>query len=242
MPVHSNFALTLDVDWAPDCAIDYVAQILIERNVKATWFVTHRSEAIEKLEEHSDLFELGIHPNFLDGSTHGKSEDEVLAHIKEIVPNAITMRTHGLYQSTSFLIKANVKYGIDIDVSLFLPRAPNLIPHLIQWHGAKLWRIPYFWEDDSEMFEDHSLWNLLDEKLCVPGMKIFDFHPIHIALNSNKFSLYNDLKQIKPLKDWSLDFINAHTNKSSGARTTFLELTEKLSGRGKKIKEIVNIQ
>ena len=111
--MHSNHepVLTIDVDWSPDCVIDYVANILIEREVKATWFVTHQSEAIERSHKHSTLFELGIHPNMLAGSTHGQNEDEVLAHLCEIVPNAVSMRTHGLYQSSRWLAKAALEYG-----------------------------------------------------------------------------------------------------------------------------------
>ncbi|HEY8645027.1 MAG TPA: hypothetical protein VIL77_04030 [Gaiellaceae bacterium] len=64
--------LTLDVDWCPDSAIDDVAELLIERDVPATWLVTHTSPAIDRLRLRADLFELGIHPNFLPGSTHGR--------------------------------------------------------------------------------------------------------------------------------------------------------------------------
>ncbi len=67
----SRAAITLDVDWAPDFMIDAAAQALVDREVKATWFVTHASPAVERLREHPDLFELGIHPNFLAGSSHG---------------------------------------------------------------------------------------------------------------------------------------------------------------------------
>lgn len=118
----TDFILTFDVDWAPDNVIDYVAEILTEHKVKATWFITHESDAINRLSKNSDLFELGIHPNLLNGSTHGKTEDEILKHMKAIVPNAVSMRTHGLYQSTNFLTKAAKEYGILNDVSLFLPK------------------------------------------------------------------------------------------------------------------------
>lgn len=107
----NDFILTLDIDWAPDFVIEQVARIMIENKVKATWFVTHESEAIERLRENDDLFELGIHPNMLSGSTHGKTEDEVLTHVKKIVPGAISMRTHGLYQTSNFIVKAAKEYG-----------------------------------------------------------------------------------------------------------------------------------
>ena len=107
-----NYILTFDIDWAPDWMIEQIAQVLIEKSVKSTWFVTHQSKAIEKLRQYDDLFELGIHPNLLNGSTHGKTEDDVLTHLKQIVPEAVSMRTHGLYQTTNFLIKSNTVYHI----------------------------------------------------------------------------------------------------------------------------------
>lgn len=240
MSVNNSYVITLDIDWAPDWAIDYVAQILIEKNVKATWFVTHDSKAIGKLKEREDLFELGIHPNMLEGSSHGKSADEVLSHITDIVPNAVSMRTHGLYQSTSFLIKAAKDYGIKVDTSLFLPRMSHLKPHLFKLGDSNLWRVPYFWEDDSEMFEEDSIWELSDERLNVPGLRIFDFHPIHIVLNTNEFNLYRNLKEKNPVTDWNLEATLRYANKGSGPKNIFFSLIEKLSNGGTKIKDIVS--
>ena len=41
--------LTFDTDWAPDYAIDYVVKKLEKWNIRATWFVTHDSQVIQKL-------------------------------------------------------------------------------------------------------------------------------------------------------------------------------------------------
>lgn len=239
MIVNNDYVITIDIDWAPDFAIDYVAEILIENNVKATWFVTHQSEAIEKLKTREDLFELGIHPNLLENSTHGKTADEVLAHILEIVPGAKSMRTHDLYQSSSFLAKASVDYGIAADLSLFLPRAANLVPHRIKWSGANLWRFPHFWEDDVEMSEDDPIWELSDERLDVPGLRIFDFHPVHIFLNTPKFEYYNDLKQRLPVSQWSANFVAKNVNEGRGPKSIFLELAVELSNKGARVKDLI---
>ena len=91
--------VTLDVDWAPDCVIDAVAALLIDANVRATWFITHESPALDRLRQRPDLFELGIHPNFFPGSTHGTDPKEILRHCMSLVPEAKSIRTHGLYQS-----------------------------------------------------------------------------------------------------------------------------------------------
>ncbi len=237
----NDYILTIDVDWAPDWMIEYVANLLVRKNVKATWFVTHASPAIEAIKHRRDLFEIGIHPNCLPGSTHGNNEDEVLRHIKEIVPDAISMRTHGLYQSSPFLTKAAIDHGISIDVSLFLPRTSNLTQHCIKWHGAELWRIPYFWEDDSEMFEDDPIWTFSDPRLHVKGLKVFDFHLTYIVLNTDTFSVYEKLKYEKQLSMWDLDFIRPHVSNSHGPKTLFFELVDYLSNSGGRwIRELVS--
>ncbi len=238
MTVANDCILTLDIDWAPDCVIDHVARMLVSNRVKATWFVTHRSEAVERLQEQSHLFELGVHPNMLPGSTHGASEDEVLTHVKNLVPAATCMRTHGLYQTTNWLVKACRDYGIRFDVSLFLPRARHLRPHRVRWQGVSLWRIPYFWEDDSEMFEDEPIWSAADRRLDVPGLRVFDFHPVHVALNTSQFAAYERLKRIRPLPRWDERFLQERAEPGLGPNRLFSELVASLAGGGTKISEI----
>lgn len=234
-----DFILTLDIDWAQDWVIDHVAQHLIDRKVQATWFVTHASPAIDRLRKHPGLFELGAHPNMLPGSTHGKTADEVLAHIKRVVPEAVSMRTHGLYQSSNFLIRAHKEYGIKIDVSLFLPRMQMLIPHQLRWYGARLWRVPYFWEDDSEIFEEDPIWDLTDERLHTPGLKILNFHPIHVALNTNDYQHYESLKGRLPLQEWRHEFVAENACKGLGSRDIFLKLADALAHQGRRISDLV---
>jgi hypothetical protein len=233
--------MTLDIDWAPDAIIDSVAALLIERRVKATWFVTHRSPAVDRLRQHRDLFELGIHPNMLPGSTHGTTENEALAHVLEIVPGAVSMRTHGLYQTSNFLVKAATQFGLRVDVSLFLPRAPHLQPHRITWGGAALWRIPYFWEDDVEMFEERPIWHVSDDRLAVPGLRVFDFHPVHVALNTDRFERYDTLRKTRPLGSWDAAFVDAHARDGDGPRSMFIGLADTLAGRGCLVRELAGV-
>ena len=231
--------VTLDVDWAPDWMIDASAEILIRNRVKATWFVTHGSPAVSRLAENRELFELGIHPNCLPHSTHGRTECEVLEHLKDLVPDAVCMRTHSLYQSSPFLFLAARKYGIRIDVSLFLPRTADLRPHRFQISEDGLWRIPYFWEDDYEMYVDGPIWSCWDERLRIQGLRVFDFHPVHVVLNSARLDPYEKLKQERNLRDWSAEFVEPSVNKGVGTATMFGELADELNGRGMWVSELL---
>lgn len=232
--------VTLDLDWAPDFAIDYAADRLTRANAKATWFVTHASPAVDRLREHPDLFELGIHPNFLAGSTHGDTPEAVLEHCLSIVPEATSSRSHGLFQSSALLHFLACESQIAADVSLFLPRATGLQPVIFRLPGGALTRLPYFWEDDYEMLQPSPSWEV-DSLLMSAGLKIFDFHPIHIYLNGSDFSSYDELKRrtggkINQANPGDIDDL---IRNGAGPRSIFEEILERIAGGGHHIRDIV---
>ena len=94
--------ITLDIDWASDFVIKKVDEMLKERNIKCTWFVTHKSAHLKNLSKNRN-YELGIHPNFLPNTTQGKTPKEILKKLKKIVPNAVSLRTHSLHQNSHLL-------------------------------------------------------------------------------------------------------------------------------------------
>jgi hypothetical protein len=225
--------LTLDIDWAPDCAIDWIARTLVQREVRATWFVTHLSPAVERLRECPDLFELGIHPNFLAGSSHGSTPVAVLNHCMELVPEASSLRTHALVQSTPILAQVMSETPITADVSLFLPYAPSLRPVEYRVGGQALLRLPYFWEDDDEMQQTTPNWRLSSLLAIGPGLKVFDFHPIHVYMNGADMAPYRRLRSHVPrLQDAGEADVRGLVRSGQGTRSLFLELVEHLSQPG----------
>jgi len=228
-----DMALTLDVDWAPDFMIDFAAAILVENRVRATWFVTHASPALARLRAHPDLFEIGIHPNFFPGSTHGDSPAAVLRHCLELVPEAVSIRTHGLFQSTALLERVMHETAILTDASLYLPRAKGLEPIEYEWARKTLLRVPHFWEDDFEMEREAPCWNLAPLLSDDYGLRVFDFHPIHVYLNSSTPRAYRQLKQAVPnLAELTSDQANGAVQIGTGTRTLFNELVAHFSKAG----------
>lgn len=226
-----RYALTLDTDWAPDSAIDYTAQLLIDAQVKATWFVTHMSPAIERLRRHPELFELGIHPNFLPGSSHGGSPQAVLAHCMQLVPEARSMRTHALVQSTPLLDMVLSHTPIRCDVTLFLPYARTLELIDYQWKGQRLLRIPYFWEDDVEMLRNVPRWDAARLMTHCHELSVLAFHPIHVMLNSADMSGYETLKQrVGNLREADRDALRASENPGPGTASVFKGMLAALQG------------
>lgn len=196
--VLESVLLTLDVDWAPDAIIRAIAEDLVSRRVKATWFVTHETPALEILRRHRDLFELGIHPNYLPGSTHGATAEQVLGHCMRIVPEATCVRSHSLVQSTPLLEALLEQTPVRVDVTTYLPGVPGLKPFLYEWKGQGLWRVPYFWEDSFEVQDPHSRWNRKPWLHPQPGLKVLNFHPLLVYLNLREARRYQELKKAVP--------------------------------------------
>ena len=218
--VDSLIIITFDIDWSPDWMIEDVCGILDAHDLPSTWFVTHDSPAIRNLSARKDRIELGIHPNCLPGSTHGKTEREVLGHMKRIVPAAVSMRTHGLYQTTSFLLLAASEFGIRLDSSIFLPVARTESFDL-RVETNRLRRVAFQWADDLTMRDPGCSWGL-PAWLEDPAVKVFAFHPFHVALNTADYALYERLKRKCPLPQWTEEFVAEHRNPGEGPRA-FLE-------------------
>lgn len=218
------FAITIDTDWAPDFAIDHVREKLVASKVKSTWFITHDSPAIKRLFDHEELFEIGIHPNFLPGSSHGESETLILEHMLALVPNAKVVRTHSLVQSTPLLYKMAADFHLRVDVSLFLPDTPSLRPHALYLYDEKLIRVPYFWEDDVEAYTPNRCWHINSKRYQVAGLKIFNFHPLYAYLNCHDMEGYAQLKRMSHLPKLDSGSCASFVNSGKGTDTLLDEL------------------
>jgi hypothetical protein len=117
---------------------------------------------------------------------------------------------------------------VENDVSLFVPSS-NIAPHYLKF--AKLYRFPYFWEDDINMMED-KIWNFSNSVFQENGLKIFDFHPLHIYFNFSSIEQYQNFKIKNGYKFSDKASVNDFINRDSdGAQTFFRELVSALSNR-----------
>ena len=212
--------ITLDMEWAIDEVLSDTIDILEKYSIPATWFVTHQTELLNRLRSNSQ-FELGIHPNFnflLNGDfRYGKNFKEVLSYYKKIVPEAISVRSHSLTQSSLF-VKYYESENIIFDCNMLIPFESNinLQPY---YHTKKLIRVPHFWEDDTRhLYSDNLAVKKYLDNDCI---KVFDFHPIHIFLNTDALDLYNKVKPFNNNFDKLKEFRNTE---NSGIRNFFLDL------------------
>src|ERR1700674_614649 len=120
--------LTLDVDWAPDFMVEPLVDALLGAGVRSTWFVTHPSKAIDRMRHHPELFELGVHPNFLPGSSHGSTTAAVLKTCLEMFPESLWLPRHPLAPSPPLLPDVTPLTNLGTGASLYLPHQSSVGP------------------------------------------------------------------------------------------------------------------
>ena len=185
-----KYHLTFDIDWAPDFCISNILNKLKNAQIKATFFVTHLSDIIVDIINQGH--NVGLHPNFLPNSSQGKNLDEIMDYLFKIAPNAIALRTHALVQSSPLLWELFSKFPqLKFDISLFTYKFPLVKVFDWTFEGVSFKRINYNWEDDCAFFDSEFLWN---KPKFYSDITVFDFHPIHVALNSRDNKNYNRLK------------------------------------------------
>lgn len=207
---------TADIDWAPEEVIEDTLHLFEEFDVPCTLFATHKSEAL--LNSNSDLFEIGIHPNFnslLKGE--GGNPDTILNDLMDIYPKAQGVRSHSLTQN-GWLLSKFKEIGMLYELNHFMPYFKSLSPFML-WCG--LLRIPFNWEDDYHFALNYSFDDCGIE-LSENNFSIFNFHPIHIYLNSENndrfLNVKNDMENIKLLNE------NRNSGTTKGTRDILLDL------------------
>ncbi|MBI3511401.1 MAG: hypothetical protein HY064_12110 [Bacteroidetes bacterium] len=227
----NEFILTFDVDWAPDFMLRFIRKKLSSAGIRSTWFITHESPAIREMLL-DPMIEIGLHPNFLPGSSHGNSTEEVMDHLLKIAPAARSVRSHAVVQSGQLLNYYAKKTKIKIDSTIFLPEMPHIRPvnHLLP--DGNLVRVPFFWADDYELCKSEKEWKLKSYSE-MPGLKVMMFHPVNIFLNTPSLNFYAAFKKNNPdMKILSEESASAAANKSQkGVENFFVNLIEYLSGK-----------
>ena len=226
-----SLVIILDEDWAPDFVIEDVKSLLESNQIKSTWFITHRSDILNDFKKDSELFELGIHPNFLPNSTHGQTTQAVMEHCLDILPDTKSMRAHAYAQSSLLYSFVATHTSIAIDASIFIPHADHLAPFQYWIGNRSIYRTPVFWEDDNEMKIPGFRWDVDQIDLLKPGLKIFAFHPIHIYLNTSTMAQYINMKNkifdINGVNKTELDYFIQKDKR--GGRDFFLDLVKIIS-------------
>ncbi len=218
MKKNNSPVITFDTDWCPDFMIEPVCDILESFNVKSTWFITNNSKILDKKKDNR-LYEIGIHPNFNTGSSHGSSYDEIMTNVIKFTENPVSSRSHYLFMNKEVEEKLK-KNGIKYEGSSLMNLEENIRPD----ERNELTIVPIYWMDDLAL-QGKSALTIKDMKLDSKGLKVFDFHPVYIYLNSKDKKTYEIIRSnIQYMKKPDVDkLIN---NETYGIKDLFCDLIE----------------
>jgi len=212
--------ITFDIDWAHDDVLLDTYQLCLDAGVKSTFFVTHQTKLLEKLDA-DELVTLGIHPNFqplLRKSPDGLSIQEEICRLMEIVPSAICTRSHGVIQG-GILLQEIVKHGIMFEANDSIPFESGIQvkPFRTMYNLVKT---PYVWTDEHEWAFDRrtNFARLMDDFDFLVG----DFHPIHVFLNTENADRYERTREFHS----NPKELIKHRYEGHGTRTLLKELLD----------------
>jgi Polysaccharide deacetylase len=189
-----EFVLSADLDWASEYCIENFLSIADRFAIQPTIFVTHASAAIRKASREGRV-ELGIHPNFLQPSTHGESIGSIIEHVLELAPRATSVRCHR-HVAGREIERALSAHGLRIDSNTHRHLQRGLAPIELP---SGLLRLPVFFEDDIHWAQNMT-WRFCDHErdFFSPGLKILNFHPFLVSLNAPDAAFYQRHKRHIP--------------------------------------------
>jgi len=239
MNKNKEIYLTFDMDWACNELMDFLYDLLEKYDLAATIHITNYFASLDRYKKNKRI-ELGIHPNFnilVDGNTvEGlKDKKSIIEQCKSIVPDAVTARSHSLLSSTP-ITRSLYNYGIRYELNCYIDPYKGICVY--PWFLQGVLQVPFFYEDDLYLMEKckNSLAFYLDHEIKM--YKIFNFHPIHLFLNSESLKRYERVKE--NYQDFSILQKNVNTN-NYGILDFFKELVETAKTQGYQFKKIIEI-
>jgi hypothetical protein len=189
--------LSFDVDWALDEVIEDVISLIEEVNIKCTFFITHTTDLLSRMRNNPNI-ELGIHPNFnplLDSELGAKTAVQTIESLMNLVPEATVLRSHSMTHSGRWLTLYK-EFGITHLSQYYMNGIDTIQPFR---HVNGIIETPVYFADDGYIYiNDHKKWDnhSMDRVLSKNEyIKVYNFHPIHVALNTNSFSFYNKTRE-----------------------------------------------
>jgi hypothetical protein len=185
------FILTSDQDWAPEWAIAKFLDKVRRWEQPLHIFRTNPSQLLDDAVKNGSI-EQGWHPNFMPGSSHGATVEEVIQYCQRTFPGARTVRCH-CFAEDSYRLRALAKAGIVADSQNATPCQGYLLP-MISFTGTL--RMPvYFTDDIAFSAVDSSLTvDVFRESLFTPGLKILNFHPTFVGCNTPSQAHYDAVR------------------------------------------------
>lgn len=209
--LYGNACLSFDADWAPEFILDDLFELLRGAQVPFTLFCTHDSPAVHRLGSLKGA-ELAIHPNLHQAD----DEFQTLSHLKGLFPCATGVRNHKLYYHSGLLEMYHQLDLVYLSNDLLFGES-NLRPYY-DWAG--ILRLPIYFEDDVYCLVSSGGFEPSEFHWDYNGLKVFNFHPVHVYLNTHDFDDYLGMKEHIRVREQ----VRAARWEGRGCRTFLLEL------------------
>jgi hypothetical protein len=211
------FVVSMDTDWCSAETLDFVLREVVDPRLPLTLFST----GIYLEAANRPAMEMALHYNV----DHASFPD-AFGTIADILPGARGARGHSL--AFSERLRAPWKsYQIVYDSSFLMYLQNHIVPFPI---ARGVLELPiYFMDMFALEFEEGDLGRFPDyEEMCRPGLKVFDFHPVHLVLNTPSPEYYVEKKQ------WYHDFhqLRRHQYRGYGVRSYFDEIQRRILDGG----------
>ncbi len=192
----NRIAVTLDIDWASEPAIEQALGWFIDQGIPITVFSTHQSKALESV---LDKIEVGLHPFFGRGSSHGDSVDEVVRTVMDLPHNLPAFRCHRFGVSNT---SRQALHDAGMRLSSNVCTDQELVPPFRD--RFRMLEVPVYLEDGGYLFQDGSLEvaGRVADALAAPALKVLLVHPMHFVVNTPKFDYMVDIKQTVSREEW----------------------------------------
>jgi hypothetical protein len=228
-------SFTMDMDWAPSQVIEYALHLFEDYSVKCTLFLTNEVPENIKLNGH----EVAVHPNFKNMNLL----EETVSNLLNIVPESIGCRSHALFYAWQ-LLPIYAKYGICYDSSVVMYNMPSIFPYKLT---SSIWELPIFYLDyihlwinrETEAAKETSF-KTTSFHLNTDGLKIFDFHPMHIFLNTDTLERYEAAKPYYHDPDKLREFMNPESS-GTGIRVLLKRILAQATEQAQSIKTLSEI-
>lgn len=224
------FCFTIDIDWASETVLQLFFDEFLSYKIVPTVFVTHRSKIIDELFANKRI-ERGIHPNFLKGSSHGDSFEEVIDTCLKFAPETKFYRSHRSFSFTDINHLLKNKYQFKLSSNTVSVLQPYLQAIL---HESGLLEFPIFFEDGTQLYTKMEL--EIGQYLAnftSPGIKIISFHPMNFVCNPPTLQYMRNIKDTLSREEYnnlSIEKIDQYRNQLKGIKDICVEILE-LSSR-----------
>jgi hypothetical protein len=186
IPTARAIYITMDTDWCADEVLAFALSLLRERHLPCTVFATHNHAALQNI--NAEMMEIGLHPNFSEVTAEGY--EEKLQALQRLYPHAVGVSSHAMTSGTA-LLHLFRQYGLRYDRNILRYRDTEAKPFV--YHNGLL-RMPIFWEDDIWFTHEPGA-RFSADMLKHEGFRlIFNFHPIHLYMNTTSAEHYQTFK------------------------------------------------